>query len=483
MFLGLTARIALALALALAFVHSPAGLVHAAELAGAPAPVAQAIAAQHLPIRAVSFAIMDPASGRIIASLNADTPRSPASTVKLITTFASLDILGPAYVWQTRALLRGEFNDGVLGGDLVLQGGGDPYMTIERWWKFVRMLRDKGLKTIRGDIVIDNTAFSLPAEDAAAFDGRPNRAYNARPDALMVNFQSIDFRIAPNPGSHQVEVVATPAPVNLVVENRIGFASGRCSASADRVDFEVATEQWDRVVFSGALSAKCAQRSVVRVLLRAPEYAFGTFIELWKQLGGQFSGKMRVESAAPDDQPFMSFDSLDLAEIVRLTNKFSNNLMARHLLLTLGKERYGAPATLDKGGQAIAEWARGRALDLQDIEIGNGSGLSRATHISALQMAAALGAAYRSRYAPEFIASLPVAGIDGTMKSRMLDAPAGSVRLKSGHLDDVSGVAGYVTTPGGRTLVLVSLINDVHANNGGGEPVHAAIVAWMQGNL
>ena len=136
-----------------------------AGLAGAPAPVALAIAAQHLPIRAVSFAIVDPASGRIIASLNGDTPRSPASTIKLITTFASLDLLGPAYVWQTRALLRGGLKDGVLDGDLVLQGGGDPYMTLERWWKFVRMLRDKGLKTIRGDVVIDNTAFSLPPED------------------------------------------------------------------------------------------------------------------------------------------------------------------------------------------------------------------------------------------------------------------------------------------------------------------------------
>jgi D-alanyl-D-alanine carboxypeptidase/D-alanyl-D-alanine-endopeptidase (penicillin-binding protein 4) len=468
---------ALAIAVALS---SPA---KTAGLSGAPGPVAQAIAAQHLPMRAVSFAIVDPDSGRVLASLNGDTPRSPASTIKLITTFASLDVLGPAYVWQTRALLRGSIRDGILDGDLVLQGGGDPYMTLERWWKFVRMLRDQGLTAIRGDVVIDNTAFSLPPEDPGAFDGRPNRAYNARPDALMVNFQSIDFRIAPNADSHRVEIVATPAPPNLVVENRVGFATGRCGTFSDRVDFEVASEQWDRVVFSGALSAQCAQRSLVRVLLKAPDYAFGTFVELWQELGGQFSGKLRVEAAAPDDQLFVTFDSLGLGEIVRLTNKFSNNLMARHLLLTLGKERYGAPATLDKGVQAIAEWARGRALDLRDIDIDNGSGLSRATQISALQMAGALGAAYHSRYAPEFISSLPLAGVDGTMKSRIRTALAGTVRLKTGHLDDVSAVAGYVTTQAGKTLILVSLINDVHANNGGGEPVHAAIVAWMQGHL
>ncbi len=473
------AHIARTFAIALAL----GGPADAAGAADVPAPVVQAIAAQHLPMRAVSFAIVDPISGRVLASLNGDTPRSPASTIKLITTFASLDLLGPAYVWQTRALVRGNIKNGVLDGDLVLQGGGDPYMTLERWWKFVRTLRDQGLKAIRGDVVIDNTAFNLPPEDPGAFDGRPNRSYNAQPDALLINFQSIDFRIAPNADSHQVEVVATPAPVNLVVENRIGWAAGRCSTFADRVDFEVDSKRWDRVVFSGVLSAHCGQRSLVRVLLKAPDYAFGTFVELWRQLGGEFSGKMRIEAAAPDDQLFMTYDSVGLGEVIRLTNKFSNNLMARHLFLTLGKERFGAPATLDKGARAIAEWAREHTLDLQDIEIDNGSGLSRTTHISALQMAGVLGAAYHSRYAPEFIASLPMAGVDGTMKSRMRNAPAGSVRLKTGHLDDVSGVAGYVQTLTGKTLILVSLINDVHANDGGGEPVHAAIVAWMQGNL
>ena len=314
-----------------------------ADAAGAtevPAPVVQAIAAQHLPMSAVSFAIVDPRSGRVLASFNGDTPRSPASTIKVVTTFASLDLLGPAYVWETRALIRGNLNDGVLDGDLVLQGGGDPYMTLERWWKFVQMLRDQGLKAIRGDVVIDNTAFSLPPEDPGAFDGRPNRSYNALPDALMINFQSIDFRIAPNADAHQIQIVATPAPVNLVVENRIGLAAGRCSTFADQVDFEVDSQRWDRVVFSGVLSRHCAQRSLVRVLLKAPDYAFGTFVELWRQLGGQFGGKMRVEAAAPGDQPFLTYDSVDLAEVIRLTNKFSNNLMARHLFLTLGKERY-----------------------------------------------------------------------------------------------------------------------------------------------
>jgi D-alanyl-D-alanine carboxypeptidase/D-alanyl-D-alanine-endopeptidase (penicillin-binding protein 4) len=168
---------------------------------------------------------------------------------------------------------------------------------------------------------------------------------------------------------------------------------------------------------------------------------------------------------------------------VRLTNKYSSNLMARHLLLTLGEDRFGPPATLDKGAAALAEWSRERGLSLQDVAIDNGSGLSRTTHISVLQLGKVLSAAYHSRYAPEFMASLPLAGIDGTLHARMKDASAGSVRLKTGHLDGVSGVAGYVTTPAGKTFVLVSLVNDSRTDSGAAEPVHAALVNWMQANL
>jgi len=455
----------------------------ALALPGAPAPVAQTIAAQHLPPNSVSFVIVDPDSGKLIAGQNIDTPRSPASTIKTVTTFASLDVLGPSYVWHTRALIRGGLENGVLNGDLILQGGGDPYMSLERWWSFARTLRDKGLKTIRGDIVIDDTAFALAPEDPAAFDGRPNRSYNVLPDALMVNFQSIDFRVVPNAAMHRVDIVATPAPVNLTIENHVTLVPGRCAGAASRVDFDVASERWDRVVFSGALSPACAERSFARVLLTPTDYAFGTFVELWHELGGEFTGKLRVAPTPADAQPFLVFDSLTLGEIVRLTNKFSSNLMARHLLLTLGEDRFGRPATLDKGAAAIAEWSRERGLALDDMNIDNGSGLSRTTHISVLQMAKVLSAAYHSRFAPEFIASLPLAGIDGTLRSRMKTAPAGSVRMKTGHLDGVTGVAGYVTTASGKTYVLVSLVNDSRADYGAGEPIHAALVSWMQAHL
>jgi D-alanyl-D-alanine carboxypeptidase/D-alanyl-D-alanine-endopeptidase (penicillin-binding protein 4) len=451
------------------------GSIAAGSIGAVPAGITQLIASQRLPSSAVSFVVLDAESGRMVMGHNPDTPRSPASTIKTLTTFAALDMLGPTFVWQTRAWTH--------DGDLFLQGGGDPYLTVERWWSFVQGLRAAGLKSIPGDIVIDNTAFSLPKEDPGAFDGRPNRSYNVLPDALMVNFQSIDFSLAANADTHRVEIVASPAPVNLGIENHIRYESGRCGGSAARVDFKVASAAWDRVVFSGALSAHCAPRTIARILLQPATYAFGTFVKLWRESGGEFSGKLRIEPTPADAKPLYSFDSLSLAEIVRLTNKHSNNLMARHLLLTLGKERYGDPATLEKGAAAMAEWSRERGFDLTGVDIDNGSGLSRSTRISVLQMANILSAAWRSRFAPEYLASFPLAGMDGTLRSRLKSSPAGAVRLKTGHLDSVSGVAGYVTTSTGKTYVLVSLINNVRADFGAAEPVHAALAAWILDNL
>ena len=454
-----------------------------AESTGAPAAVTRIIASERLPPSAISFVIVDPESGRVVRSQNPDTPRSPASTIKVVTTIAALELLGPAYTWHTHASIRGALEGGVLDGDLILQGGGDPYMTLERWWSFARALRAKGLKRIHGDIVIDDTAFSLPPEDPGEFDGRPNRSYNVVPDAMMVNFQSVEFQVVPDAEARRVDVIASPAPVNLQIDNRVRFAPGRCAGAAGRVDFKVASASWDKVVFSGALSPHCAERSFARVLLQPATYAFGTFVELWRELGGEFTGKLRVEAAPADAQAFLTFDSLSLAEIVRLTNKFSNNLMARHLLLAMGAEKSGNPATLEKGAAAVAEWGRERGLDLHGMDIDNGSGLSRITRISALQMAEILRAAYRSPYAPEFLASLPLAGVDGTLRARMKTSPAGAVRLKTGHLDGVTGVAGYVTTNSGRTYILVSLVNDNRADYGAGDPLHAELVAWMLENL
>ena len=445
----------------------------------APPNVMQAIAAQRLPAGSVSVIVMDPDTGRTVTALNGSVPRSPASTVKTLTTYASLDILGPAYTWHTRAFTRGQVDNGTLQGDLVVQGGGDPYMTIERWWSFARALRSKGLRVIHGNILIDDAQFAVENADPGAFDGRPHRNYNVLPYALMVNFQSIEFRLVANGATRKVDIQADPMPANLFIDNRVRFSSARCQGPSRRVDFDVDSQNANRVSFTGSLSQSCAPRSFSRVLMNPADYAFGTFVTMWRELGGEFDGKLELGATPADAQPFLSFDSLSLSEIVRLTNKFSSNLMARHLLLTLGLEKFGAPATQRKGAQAIADWSLSRGIPLSDVDIDNGSGLSRSTRVTVMEMANVLNSAYHSRYAPEFLSSLPLAGMDGTLRARLREAPTGAVRLKTGHLNGVSGVAGYVTANSGKTYIVVSLVNHQRADFGAGEPVHEALVDWV----
>jgi len=295
------------------------------------------------------------------------------------------------------------------------------------------------------------------------------------PDALMVNFQAVDFHVSVDAEQRRVDFSAAPHPTNLVVENHVRLGGTGCN-----VEVEVGGERGDHAVLSGNMAPACAPLDVNRVVLSPTDYAYGSFLSLWHELGGSFDGKLRVEATPRDAQLVVNFDSLSLGEIVRLTNKYSNNLMARHLLLTLGQESAGPPATLAKGAQAISAWGAARGLDLQDLIIDNGAGLSRAAQVSVATMAGVLAAAYRSPYAPEFLASLPLAGLDGTLRTRMQSTPGGSVRLKTGHIDGVSGVAGYVTGADGRAYVLVSLINDARADGGAGEPVHEALVRWIR---
>jgi D-alanyl-D-alanine carboxypeptidase/D-alanyl-D-alanine-endopeptidase (penicillin-binding protein 4) len=268
-------------------------------------------------------------------------------------------------------------------------------------------------------------------------------------------------------------------PDTLVIDNRIQFVNGRCRRTADRVDFKVTNDAWDRVVFSGRLASQCAPREFTRALLRPAEYAFGTFASFWRQLGGEFSGRLRIAAAPPDAELLMSYESLSLGELIRLTNKFSNNVMARDLLLTLGTQRFGRPATLEKGRAAIAAWGSTRGLGLEQATLDNGSGLSRESRISAAALARVLHEAYHSRYQPEFMASLPLAGVDGTLRSRLQESPPGAVRLKTGHLAGVSAVAGYVTAADGKPYVVVCLVNEARADSGGAEALHAALVRWV----
>lgn len=435
---------------------------------------------QLVPDSSVTVIVRDVASGESLVELNPSVPRPPASTMKLLPTWAALDLLSPAYAWKTRAWADAPVVKGVLKGNLYLQGGGDPLLTIERWWRFVMDLRQSGLRVIEGDVVIDQTRFADLDERPEDFDGKHWRTYNVLPDALLVNWQSADFVIRPADDGSGVEVAIQPYPEGLIVENRAVLTSGRCAGRNRSISITSPAEVPERIVVSGRLSASCGPQVQRRAVMQPAEFAYGTFVTLWRQQGGEFRGGLVRAPTPPEVRLLLTQESLSLAEIVRVTNKYSSNMMARTLLLTVAAEKIGIPATTASGEATIKDWLKGRGFEFPELIIGNGSGLSRDAQMSGDSMAKLLTAAWKSRFAPEFLASLALGGLDGTLRRRFEDIDDPSrIRMKTGTLKDVSTIAGYVTGQSGRNYAVVIFIHHPGAENGAGELIQGAVIEWV----
>ena len=445
-----------------------------------PAATRRFLTRENIPEAALGIVVRDVATGTDLLQVNPSTPRAPASTMKILPTWAALDLLGPAYSWKTRAWSDAPVVKGVLKGNLYLQGGGDPLLTIERWWRFVNDLRQTGLRVIEGDIVIDQTRFTALAERPEDFDGKSWRTYNVLPDALLVNWQSSDFTIKPADDGAGIDITIQPFPDGLVVENRVKLGSGRCVGRNDQVSYAIEPSKPDRVVASGRLSASCGPQTQRLAIMDAAQYAYGTFVTLWRQQGGQFRGGMLRAPVPPAARLLLTHESEPLSEIVRVTNKYSSNMMARSLVLAIAAEMNGTPATTASGERTILDWLKTRGLVLPELVIGNGSGLSREASISPDSMAKVLIGAHQSRFAPEFLTSLSLGGLDGTLQKRFqsLEDPS-RVRMKTGTLRDVSCVAGYVTGKSGKVYAVVVFVNHPGAQNGIGETIQATIVEWV----
>jgi D-alanyl-D-alanine carboxypeptidase/D-alanyl-D-alanine-endopeptidase (penicillin-binding protein 4) len=450
---------------------------HADDL---PPQTRAALARANVPESGVSIVVRDVSGGDNLLQVNASTPRAPASTMKVLPTWAALDLLGPAYAWKTRAYSDAPVVKGVLKGNLYLQGGGDPLLTIERWWRFVNDLRQTGLRSIEGDIVIDQSRFSPLDERPEDFDGKFWRTYNVLPDAMLVNWQSADFTIRPSDDGRGIDLTVQPYPEGLVIENRVKLAGGRCIGQNNHVSYAIEPSRPDRVVASGRLSASCGPQSQRLAIMDPAHFAWGTFVTLWRQSGGQFRGGMLRAPTPPAARLLLTHESEPLSEIVRVTNKYSSNMMARSLVLAISAEMNGTPATTAAGEETIVGWLKTRGLELPELVIGNGSGLSRDARIAADGMAKLLVGARQSRFAPEFLTSLSLGGLDGTLEKRFLNVDDPSrIRMKTGTLRDVSCIAGYVAGRSGRTYAVVVFVNHPGAQNGLGETIQATVVDWV----
>ena len=476
-------RLLLSCSLATALFTAP-GVAGARDRDYLPPEVEQAMKRQKVPGTSLSVFVREVGRDEPLVSYNSTVPRNPASTMKVVTTYSALETLGPAYTWRTRAYATGPIRDQVLEGNLVLVGGGDPFMTYERWWAFVSGLRQAGVVRIAGDVIIDNSFFAPQGDDRGAFDNQPYRTYNVLPDALLVNFQTVTINAMPDAATGSVRASANPWPANLALDNNIRLDPGACKRGAGGIVVampEGATG--NRIELAGHYAAGCGQFSVARAVMKAPDFAYGVFRTFWQQSGGTIGGGMRLGALPADAKLLYTHESLTLAEVIRLVNKYSSNSMARALFLTLGAERYpGRPATTTAGREAVLAFLAQHGIAATGLVLENGSGLSRNERISVATMADVLLAAYRSQYMPEFAASLPLSATDGTLKRRFKSPEMqGRLRMKTGTLEDVTALAGFVNAASGRTFVTVVILNHPTAAQGPGEAIQTALVQWVFG--
>ncbi|MGD9786831.1 MAG: D-alanyl-D-alanine carboxypeptidase/D-alanyl-D-alanine-endopeptidase [Sulfuricellaceae bacterium] len=440
-----------------------------------PPAVAQALAAAGIPENNVGVFVQDTAEAKPLLTLNAEWAMSPASTMKLVTTYAGLELLGPAYTWKTEVYRDGELDGDTLKGNLVIKGGGDPHLTQEDFWLLLRRLRQQGLRHIRGDLVLDQSRFGVGEGDPGAFDGEPYKAYNVLPQALMAGFQVVNFRLLPDPERQTVKIVADPQSPRLKIVNRLKLNGGGCDAWSAKV-----SEEGDdvSVSFDGSLSAACGERGTHLRVFSNTAHLDALFRQLWQEAGGSLSGRTRVGATPEGAVLLTSVASRPLAEIVRDINKFSNNVMARSLFLTLGAEASGTPGTPANAAAAVNCWLAAKELEFPELVLKNGSGLSRAERISAGHLGELLLAAWRSPVMPEYVSSLPVTALDGTMKKRLREEfVARMAHVKTGTLDGVKAIAGYVRDVRGHYLAVVFLINDPRASLGG--KAQDALLDWV----
>ncbi|MEN8129447.1 MAG: D-alanyl-D-alanine carboxypeptidase/D-alanyl-D-alanine-endopeptidase [Pseudomonadota bacterium] len=446
-----------------------------------PSVVSKALAKQGLPADSLSVFVQESSNSRPLLNFGARIPRNPASTIKLLTTFVALDELGPTYTWKTEVYISGAIHEGLLDGDLIIKGHGDPFLVTEYLWKLLRGLRDRGLRRIAGDLIVDNSYFEPQGKDTMVFDAKPYRTYNATPDALLVNFQTIHFNFIPQTELNGVRIIATPRPANLQIKNGLRLTRGPCRGRKYRMGMRVSQlESGVQVSFSGRYPFSCGSHIWNRVVFKPTDMLYGVFKTLWNDMGGTLDGRLRVGRRPEKAQLFYTHESRPLAELIRGMNKFSNNVMTRQLLLTLGAEQIDAPGTEPKGIQIIMRWLKAHDLEFPELVIDNGAGLSRITRISALSLGRFLLTTFASPYMPEFVSSMPLAGMDGTMKPRFRDGPlAGRLHAKTGSLKDVSALAGFLLSRQGRTYIVVIVQNHPDLNRLAGQAIQDTLLQWV----
>jgi D-alanyl-D-alanine carboxypeptidase/D-alanyl-D-alanine-endopeptidase (penicillin-binding protein 4) len=461
--------------------------------AGAPSPLSQALASLSAdPIytgATVSVQVVNARTGEEVYAYGGDRALMPASTMKLLTAATALRELGPSYRFPTWVMADGPINaEGVLEGNLYIKGQGDPSMVIERMWRMGMDLRLRGVNEVKGNVVFDDSYFA----DSINVPGWPSKddlqagpTYFAPLGALSVNYNIVALNVRPGAsvGSQAVVTVEVPS-TSIVVENKLvtGSTRSRYWVRLDR-RLDDATGRVATFTLTGNVPSDQAPDIFYRALPDPLTNYIAAFQMVTKQQGLKVKGAYKAGPTPPAAKVMFKSESDALAEIVAQMNKLSNNFMAEQLLRAVGAEKYGLPGTTEKGVKAVGAYLSELGVAPTAWRVVNGSGLTRATTIAPSAMDRVLVDMYRNpALATEFVQSLSVGGRDGTLRHRFRDdGMEGRIRGKSGTLDGVRCLAGYVEATDGTTYAFTFLVNDIPGATARAKEAHDRLVLALSG--
>ncbi len=404
------------------------------------------------------------------------TPFNPASTIKLVTTRAALGLLGADYRFNTQLWMTGQLRGGKLSGALYLKGGGDPKLVIEDLSEIVRRLRALGVQDISGDWVLDGSRFSEVPPKPDAFDGQGLKPYNVVPHAAMLNFKAVQVSVAPN--GNKAAISLLPALDGVAIKGGVRLVPGGC----ERNQIAVSQSGPQAVAVSGRMGKLCPRADFYVSPFGHVDYAYRLFSAAWRAAGGTI--KARVKSAPTPAVARLLLDwgsSRSLLDVVADINKLSNNPMARMVFLNISAQT-GGPGTRADAEERVRTWLASRNLTFPELVLDNGSGLSRRERIAPRSMTLLLLDGLSGADPTEWINTLPLAGIEGTVKRRLGMSPAlGRAWIKTGTLEGVKGYAGYVRTLQGRWVAFTIFVNHPRAHEAA--PALDQLVTWMAETL
>ncbi|WP_269531903.1 D-alanyl-D-alanine carboxypeptidase/D-alanyl-D-alanine-endopeptidase [Chitinimonas sp. BJYL2] len=476
----MSARPSLILALCSALLLTTA---HASRL---PEPVADAMDTAGLPAEALAYSILPLESDASPMGFQQRRVMQPASTMKLVTTIVALDSLGLNHRAKTELKIAGKQEGSVLHGDVYLVGGADPDLDWPAMWQLLRQLRESGIREVRGDVLLDRSLFKPVRADLGQppFDEAPEFAYNVIPDALHLNGSLLDFRFQSD--ERTLRVSTSPIIDQLDVDTQgVSLTDTPCNdwESDWRLPQVTASGELRRIVFQGSFPKNCKVEEPLNLLER-DWTAQKVITKLWRELGGSLRGTVKPGVAPGTAQWVATHRGRPLAEVIRNMNKQSDNAITRLVYLTMGANAAcSLETTSECADAAVRKWLKRHEIDADGLVIENGSGLSRSERIQPRTMAEMLVRAWESQFADELKASLPIAGVDGTMRRRLTTSEAaGWSRLKTGTLSGVTGLAGYVRDGRGKYWAISAMINHQGSDAVANRKVLDTLIDWVASN-